>query len=198
MYGPSSSLIPVCHGVPCRVGGGDAAVLMRPRPAGEELVRFLATAEAGEIWAARGGFLSPNEDVDLSLYRSAQIGQSLPLDSTANCGAGGCVISGLSPYWRLGWEHDWSSGPVAHSLEVGTFGMVTHVYPSGVSGPTDNYTDIGVDSQYQMLWPHSSLAVHALYLHENQRLNATYAAGRPGNPNDHLNPWSLNPQYYRH
>ncbi|HEX6422638.1 MAG TPA: ABC transporter substrate-binding protein [Acidimicrobiales bacterium] len=50
------------------VGGGDAAVLMRPEPAGEELVRFLATAEAGEIWAARGGFLSPNEDVDLSVY----------------------------------------------------------------------------------------------------------------------------------
>lgn len=50
------------------VGGGDAAVLMRPEPGGEELVRFLATAEAGEIWAERGGFLSPNEDVDLSVY----------------------------------------------------------------------------------------------------------------------------------
>ncbi|HET6954470.1 MAG TPA: ABC transporter substrate-binding protein [Acidimicrobiales bacterium] len=50
------------------VGGGDAAVLMRPRAAGAALVRFLATAEAGEAWAAQGGFLSPNEDVDLAVY----------------------------------------------------------------------------------------------------------------------------------
>jgi ABC-type glycerol-3-phosphate transport system substrate-binding protein len=50
------------------VGGGDAAVLMRPRAAPAELLRFLATAEAGEIWAAQGGFLSPNEAVDLSVY----------------------------------------------------------------------------------------------------------------------------------
>ena len=50
------------------VGGGDAAVLMRRSTAGSELVRFLASAEAGEAWASRGGFLSPNEDVDLAVY----------------------------------------------------------------------------------------------------------------------------------
>jgi alpha-glucoside transport system substrate-binding protein len=50
------------------VGGGDAAVLMRPRAAPAELLRFLATEEAGEIWAALGGFLSPNEAVDLTVY----------------------------------------------------------------------------------------------------------------------------------
>jgi ABC-type glycerol-3-phosphate transport system substrate-binding protein len=50
------------------VGGGDVAVRMRRSDAGAELLRFLSTAEAGEIWAARGGFLSPNEDVDLTVY----------------------------------------------------------------------------------------------------------------------------------
>jgi ABC-type glycerol-3-phosphate transport system substrate-binding protein len=50
------------------VGGGDVAVQMRPSDAAAALLRFLATAEAGEIWAARGGFLSPNEDVDLTVY----------------------------------------------------------------------------------------------------------------------------------
>jgi ABC-type glycerol-3-phosphate transport system substrate-binding protein len=50
------------------VGGGDAAVLMRRSQAGAELLRFLASAEAGEVWAALGGFLSPNEDVDLAAY----------------------------------------------------------------------------------------------------------------------------------
>jgi alpha-glucoside transport system substrate-binding protein len=50
------------------VGGGDVAVQMRRSDAGAALLRFLASAEAGEIWAARGGFLSANEDVDLTVY----------------------------------------------------------------------------------------------------------------------------------
>jgi ABC-type glycerol-3-phosphate transport system substrate-binding protein len=50
------------------VGGGDAAVLMRASTAGRELVRFLASASAGQAWAALGGFVSPNEDVDLAVY----------------------------------------------------------------------------------------------------------------------------------
>ncbi len=50
------------------VGGGDAAVLMRASPGGEELVRYLASAEAAETWARLGGFVSPNESVDLAAY----------------------------------------------------------------------------------------------------------------------------------
>jgi alpha-glucoside transport system substrate-binding protein len=50
------------------VGGGDIAVLMSDSPAARELVRFLATGEAAEVWASRGGFTSPNKRVDLSVY----------------------------------------------------------------------------------------------------------------------------------
>jgi ABC-type glycerol-3-phosphate transport system substrate-binding protein len=50
------------------VGGGDVAVQMRRSDAGAALLRFLASGEAGEIWAARGGFVSANEDVDLTAY----------------------------------------------------------------------------------------------------------------------------------
>lgn len=50
------------------VGGGDAAVLMRAAPASEALLRYLASTEAAAIWAARGGFVSPNEDLDLNTY----------------------------------------------------------------------------------------------------------------------------------
>jgi alpha-glucoside transport system substrate-binding protein len=62
------------------VGGGDAVVLLRRSPAADELVRFLASAEAGETWAALGGFLSPNEQVSLSSYpddRTRSIARSL-------------------------------------------------------------------------------------------------------------------------
>jgi ABC-type glycerol-3-phosphate transport system substrate-binding protein len=50
------------------VGGGDAVVLMRDSVGGAELVRFLATPEAASVWAALGGFVSPNESVDLTAY----------------------------------------------------------------------------------------------------------------------------------
>jgi alpha-glucoside transport system substrate-binding protein len=51
--------------------GGDTAVLMRDSKAGRALIAFLATPEAAGIWAARGGFLSPNRRVDLGSYHDA-------------------------------------------------------------------------------------------------------------------------------
>jgi ABC-type glycerol-3-phosphate transport system substrate-binding protein len=50
------------------VGGGDVAVLLSDNPAAQELIRYLATPEAAEVWVQRGGFTSPNQDVDVSLY----------------------------------------------------------------------------------------------------------------------------------
>ncbi len=53
---------------PAVVGGGDVAVLLTDSDAGKALIEFLATPEAGEIWAGLGGFTSPNRNVDLSVY----------------------------------------------------------------------------------------------------------------------------------
>jgi ABC-type glycerol-3-phosphate transport system substrate-binding protein len=53
---------------PSIVGGGDVVVLLNDKPAARKLIEYLATAEAGEIWAKLGGFSSPNKDVDLSVY----------------------------------------------------------------------------------------------------------------------------------
>jgi ABC-type glycerol-3-phosphate transport system substrate-binding protein len=50
------------------MGGGDAAVLLRDSPAAQAFARFLATPKAAAIWAAYGGFVSPNANVDLSVY----------------------------------------------------------------------------------------------------------------------------------
>jgi alpha-glucoside transport system substrate-binding protein len=55
-------------GAPAVVGGGDVAVLLRQSPAGAALLRYLATPEAAVPWAAAGGFVSPNLDLDLSVY----------------------------------------------------------------------------------------------------------------------------------
>lgn len=53
---------------PAVIGGGDVAVLMDDTEAGRELIAYLATAEAAEIWAGMGGFTSPNQSVDLGVY----------------------------------------------------------------------------------------------------------------------------------
>ena len=48
--------------------GGDFPVLLTDSEAGQALMAFLATAEAQEIWASEGGFLSSNTDLDTSVY----------------------------------------------------------------------------------------------------------------------------------
>ena len=53
---------------PSIVGGGDVVVMLKDRPAVRELLKYLATGEAGEVWAKLGGFTSPNKDVDMAVY----------------------------------------------------------------------------------------------------------------------------------
>lgn len=58
------------------VGGGDVAVALKDTEGAKALLRFLATPEAAEIWAARGGITSPNQGVDISVYPSTILANS--------------------------------------------------------------------------------------------------------------------------
>ena len=50
------------------VGGGDVMVMFQDNPAARALIEYLATPEAAEIWAERGGFSSPNQNLDPEVY----------------------------------------------------------------------------------------------------------------------------------
>ncbi len=50
------------------VGGGDMAVMFNDTPAAQALIEYLATPEAAQAWAERGGFASPNQNIDTSVY----------------------------------------------------------------------------------------------------------------------------------
>ncbi len=50
------------------VGGGDSITVFSDDPAVRAFVRFLATPEAAQVWAERGGFSSPNRGVDEAVY----------------------------------------------------------------------------------------------------------------------------------
>ena len=53
---------------PAVLGGGDVATILTDNPNAQALLQFLASPEAGAVWAPLGGFASPNRAVALSLY----------------------------------------------------------------------------------------------------------------------------------
>lgn len=131
---------------------------------------------------------------EMSVYRSSQTGVAQPYNSSTTA-----VIAGIAPYWRFAWEHPWAAGSGQSDLEIGTLGLDTHLYPGGghpLSGPTDNYMDIGADAQYQYITANNSLTLHAIYIHERQDLDASSVYGLAANPNNHLNSWNVNASYY--
>jgi hypothetical protein len=117
---------------------------------------------------------------ELSAYSAAKTGGAHPLDSTQ-----GAVMKGLAPYWRLGYEYRWDR----HSLFVGTYGIEAGIQPGNglaLSGPVDRYTDVAADVQYQFIGDQHLLTVLATYIHENQRLNASFANALASNTTDTL------------
>jgi len=62
------------------VSGGDVAVALKGGQGAQALLTFLASTDAAQIWAAQGGILSPNKEMDMSSYKDAitkQIAQQL-------------------------------------------------------------------------------------------------------------------------
>jgi hypothetical protein len=117
-----------------------------------------------------------------SLYRSAQ--QGVPAPPGPNSTA---IIQGVAPYWRLTLQHQWDK----HYLEIGTTGMKTNLHPIGVVGPTDNYTDIGLDAQYEFTFPEGSFVIHPSYYWETQKLNASFDSIRSENLSNRLNSFKI-------
>jgi alpha-glucoside transport system substrate-binding protein len=53
---------------PAVMGAGDIFVQFRDSPAADAFLEYLTTPEAAEIWAERGGFSSPNRNLDTGVY----------------------------------------------------------------------------------------------------------------------------------
>src|SRR5919197_1349365 len=49
-------------------GGGHTVMMFKNTPASRALITYLASPDAAEIWAKRGGFSSTNKNVDASVY----------------------------------------------------------------------------------------------------------------------------------
>src|SRR5262252_8969396 len=84
---------------------------------------------------------------------------------------------------------------------VGTFGMFTEVHPwidttfatgtMGTFAQTDKFTDAGFDAQYQYQGENFWLTLRGSYIHEFQRLDATFNNGGSFNQTNDLNSLKL-------
>jgi hypothetical protein len=54
---------------PTSVGGGDIVTMLKDTPAARALINYLASPQAGSIWAKLGGFSSPSKSVPLTAYK---------------------------------------------------------------------------------------------------------------------------------
>ena len=146
-----------------------------PTPAAATLI----DGGLGQAVAGLGAYAFWNNLVygEFSAYRSAQQGGSHPPDATSTG-----ITKGVAPYWRLALQHTWGT----QTLEVGTFGMSTRLYPSGVTGATDRFTDVALDGQYERRLGSGNLFAHAAWINEQQHLDATFAGGGSTNATNSL------------
>jgi hypothetical protein len=124
---------------------------------------------------------------EFSVYRSAPQGGPHPPDSSA-----ACTLRGVAPYWRVALQHGWRS----QYLEVGTYGLSTTLYPSGVTGPTDRYTDVAWDAQYEWRVGGGNLTAHATWIHERQHLDATVLTGGAATVSSSLRTFRADAAFY--
>ncbi len=106
------------------------------------------------------------------------------------------LISSAAPYLRFAYQANLSP---ASNLEVGGLYFASKINPTAVAGqPTDDYKDYGIDANYQWFGANYKhiVTVQALYVHEKQTLNNTYAAGGASNLNNTLDSINLNAAYW--
>src|SRR5215469_10085578 len=145
-------------------------------------------------FAAHVGGVGGYVYIDGLIYLEASIYRTLSPGAQNALGADPFGAPGLlnaAPYWRAAFEPHW--GP--HWLEVGTFGMVANVHPfvnpgtpdTSVFSQTDKLTDIGVDAQYQYQGSNFWLTLRGSFIHEYQKLDASFPLGLVANPKLELN-----------
>ena len=102
------------------------------------------------------------------------------------------ALTNVAPYWRLALEPHWGE----HYLMVGTFGMYGQIVPGRQYGfGTDNFLDVGFNSQYQYDGDQYSVTVKLTDILEWQKLNATSALGGSSNIRDTLNSFKANASF---
>jgi hypothetical protein len=141
----------------------------------------------GQIVGGAGAYAFWNDMLyaDFTAYK----GWSTAVLQALNDGNSGTDAVSWAPYWRLAMEPHWGD----LYWEVGTFGMYGRVTPGRQFGfGTDNFLDVGFDSQIQYAGDPYSITLKLTDIIESQHLNASYALGNASNINNSLNSFKAN------
>ncbi len=133
------------------------------------------------------GFFNSMIYAEFSVYRSAQQGAPDPPGGDAQM-----IIDGVAPYWRVALQHQFSN----NYIELGTYGLAAKLYPSGISGQTDNYTDLGFDLQLEHPLTSGTIILHSSWIHEGQKLNSSFPDGNAQNSTYNLQSFKVDGSIY--
>ena len=101
------------------------------------------------------------------------------------------AIDGNAPHLRLAWEKNWDS----HSFMIGGNAVRADIFPDAIvqSGPTDRYTDVMLDGQYQYDGGDRQFSLAGSYDREKRSWGANSMAS---NASDNLYTFKLNGHYW--
>jgi len=130
---------------------------------------------------------------EAGVYRSAPQGiGNNPLNGNNSSN----VITNTAPYWRFGLQKQVEN----QYFMLGTFGLVASLFPGQgapggplpLSGPSNRFTDVGIDANYQVMLGDNSLTAHASWTHETQHYSGSFVElGGAANSSDALDDFRL-------
>jgi hypothetical protein len=152
----------------------------------------VAVEGLGQQVAGLGGYVLWHRLVyaEVSTYRTADKVYSTlraATDKTRDV-----ALRGGNPYWRVALQHEWDSG--AQTAEIGAYGFSVHQFPDNMNpnGPTDDFRDIAIDTQYQYVTDRHRWSAQLNVTREHQSWNATPQS----NPGDRLTALNVKGTYY--
>jgi hypothetical protein len=159
-----------------------------PTPAADPIINGALDQQVGGV----GLYALWNQLVyaEFAAYHTTKSGIASPLGAGTQTDM---VVDDFAPYWRIALQHQWGQ----HYLEAGTYGIIADIFPDGGrSGPTDRFTDLALDAQYQYLTTVHTVSFETTWIHEKQDRNASFALGETANRTDKLNTFKANIDYY--
>ncbi len=131
----------------------------------------LVYAEVAVYGTARNGILAP-------------LGAGTPNDT---------IVKNAVPYWRVAVQQNWED----HYVALGTYGLQANIFPGGTTlEPTDRFTDVALDAQYQYLGETHMVTAQATWIHEWQARDASFAGGNAARLSDRLDTMRVSLHYY--
>jgi hypothetical protein len=165
-----------------------ASANLAPSPAASPLINNALAAMVGG--AGLYAYWNNTIYAAVSVYRTSLNGITSPF------GVGNHpispVVDGAVPYWRIALTHQYGS----HSFEIGTYGLSSDVFISGVGGPTDHFWDYALDAQYQYIHDQQIFSLQWTWIHEDQGRSGSFATGAAANTSDTLDTFRINGNYY--